>query len=100
VEALGIAAALLPFIAFLALLLVALRRQWRQILRPSESGDGGGRRRGAGPAGDREPRRPLVPVASGAAALPLPIDAGDTPDAISPSGGRVANRPGERRLAS
>ena len=84
-----------PLAAVLLLLLKAIRRltgtdRWRGTAEAPPGGDTGG-----DPAGDREPRRPLMPAGSGAVGLVAPDDA----DAVSPSpraeaGGR--HDPGHR----
>ena len=71
-EAVGVALIVFgPIAGFLLLLAGAIRK-----LRPKPVGyrRWDGPARGGGPAGDREPRRPLTPTASGAMRLPLPVD--------------------------
>ena len=74
VEAIGFALALSPFFAVLALLLITVRRQWRQAPRLRCSVEPLHPRRDEGPDGEavREPRRPLVPSGARSAALALP----------------------------
>lgn len=68
-----------PLVGFLLLLGKAIRKLVRRP--PVDIGRWGGPARGGGPAGDREPRRPLSPMSSGAVRLPLPVpdDGGDEP---------------------
>jgi hypothetical protein len=66
------AAAIGPIAVFLVLLVLATRKLWRPARTPFV-GDGPTQGRGPrGLGGTREPRRPLVPSASGAASLPIP----------------------------
>lgn len=90
-EAVGVALIVFgPPVAVLVLLVKAIRKLRP---RPVDIRRWGGPARGGGPAGDREPRRPLTPTASGAARLPLPVadDAEEQP--ASPV--RVIPRPAD-----
>jgi len=77
VEPLAALVALGPLLGLLVLLVIRTRRLWARTpvtiepYRPERGGD---------PAGDREPRRPLVPVDAGGVALPLPMAVGDDED--------------------
>ena len=78
VEAVAIAVLIFgPLLAFLGLLFKAIRKLMPQ--RPIEAPAWKPRRteqppRGGDPAGDREPRRPLIPSGSAAVSLALPAD--------------------------
>jgi hypothetical protein len=107
-ETAGVVLALVPVAILTVLLALAVRRQlWSRLrpragpLRPSAPPGrppalGGGRH---GPAGVREPRRPLVPSAAGAAALPLPDEPEHDAGAVAASGAPLDGPPDRRRLA-
>jgi hypothetical protein len=67
---------LCPAACALGLLAMAFRRRRAARSAPMGGGPSGS---GGQLGGDREPRRPIVPVASGAAAAPLPDGDGGTP---------------------
>ena len=80
-EAVGVALIVFgPIVGFLLLLAVAIRKLRP---RPVDIRRWNGPARGGGPAGDREPRWPLTPAASGGMCLPLPV-ADDAP--LDPAG--------------
>ena len=79
-EAVGVALIVFGPLAAVLLLLIKAIRKLRP--RPVVIRRWGGPARGGGLVGDREPRRPLTPSASGAACLPLPVadDVRDEPE--------------------
>lgn len=81
--------ALLPILLALFLgIRVMRRRRVRPMMPPSEGG---------GSAGEREPRRPLVPVGSASEALPIPREERPPLDA---RGRRLERRAGRRHAGA
>lgn len=71
-EAVAVLVSVVPLVLIMALLVRLLQRRGRPVPRATQPGGfPGGRSRPLG-AGDRSPRRPLVPSMAGAVALPEP----------------------------
>ncbi len=105
VEAVAIAVLVFgPLLAFLVLLFKAIRKLMPQRpieapawkLRGTEQPP-----RGGDPAGDREPRRPLIPSGSAAVSLALPADDAwdEEQAAVRPTGPRHSGSDPGHRLA-
>ncbi len=93
-DVLAAGVALAPVLGLLALLVARCRQLWRRPAKWTEGWPG----RGGEPAGDREPRRPLVPAASGAAALPVPPSAAEDGEAPARGPRTVTAAEPHRRL--
>jgi hypothetical protein len=94
VEVVAALVGLAPALLLLALLAVRTRQVWPRRP-PTSAVDWPGQ--GGDPAGDREPRRPLVPAGSGSAALAVPRRETEDGEPASPPG-RAGGVDGGRRL--